>query len=407
MILLRNNNKLRQSILLLFNCCLVFSIPFETIYSNVALIISTLGLFLFSDKNHLILLLRNKAYLFLVSNCLVFLLGLIYIDMSFFVVYEARIGKTILLLLLPVLIFTLTELKNEEVENNILLSLVYSVLFGLFLIFILAIIRNPNNQFIFNYGDLTKYIGGIHPAYFSLFCAMAFFIVLEKFINHIELKVKILCFLILMILFGAILIINARTPIVAFFVCLLIYFILKIKSLKLVLMIFIGLSSVIITLYLTFSQSQINLFKERLFNNLYFSFLLRTEIWNCSWSVFKNFGSPWFGVGSGNVQPLLNECYKQNFLTRPYFLNYNVHNEHFLVLVRNGLVGFFFWINMFVYGLYISVKRKNVLGILFLLLFFISCMTEVYLQRIWGVLFFGIFYSYFIVNGEFRYKESR
>ncbi|MGI9547445.1 MAG: O-antigen ligase family protein, partial [Flavobacteriaceae bacterium] len=130
------------------------------------------------------------------------------------------------------------------------------------------------------------------------------------------------------------------------------------------------------------------LIKERLIGSFYNSLNIRLETWSCSWEVFSS-GSWWMGVGSGNEQLLLNECYYEHFLTRHFYSAYNTHSDMLLILMRNGLIGLGLWLVFLFYFLKRCFKNRFVLGIVFILLFVFSGLTEAYLSRIWGSLYFG------------------
>lgn len=79
---------------------------------------------------------------------------------------------------------------------------------------------------------------------------------------------------------------------------------------------------------------------------------------------------------------------------------YNFHNEFLQHFATHGIFGFLLLLWLFLGPLTLSKFRKNPLVGVFLLLTFLSFLTESMLERQAGVLFFGFFYSLLIVNGE-------
>jgi O-antigen ligase len=123
---------------------------------------------------------------------------------------------------------------------------------------------------------------------------------------------------------------------------------------------------------------------------------LRELKWSCAVELIKkNF---WTGVGTGDVQDELDECYKlHNYVPLLYWKDtrYNAHNQYLETFVELGIAGILILICCFGFALIVSMLRKNFLYFILILLFAISCLTESFLERQHGIVFYALFNSLF------------
>lgn len=130
----------------------------------------------------------------------------------------------------------------------------------------------------------------------------------------------------------------------------------------------------------------------------------RVFIWRYGTEVIQeNF---WLGTGTGAADDALNkklETCEAEFWNghRTYTLsekNYNYHNAFLQHFATHGVIGFLLFALMFI-GPFIYFRgRLEPLAASFLVLTFISFLTESMLERQAGVLFFSFFYSLFFVT---------
>ncbi len=396
------NSKTGKRLSIILCAVLVFTIPYENKFSNVALILLGAHFIFLVPTSQLKPLLKNYGFGALLLFVSLFLIGLVWIEPGLLSTYYERIGKALLLLIVPILLYPL--LKNLDISSFKLLLIIFgiAIIFGLSLNYLVAFFLNPDSETPVLYNQFTNGMGGIHPAYLSLFCAFSIFNFLEFFWTVAGWKYKSLTVLAIVYMFVSMLTISARMPLVAFFLGICIYSFWKLKNTgsvkggRVIMLLFL-LSALLA--YLLVDQGQINLVVDRFFKNVKYSMSTRLETWQCALDVYLNQSNWFFGLGSGNVQPNLNECYKHNFLTKQYFSQYNAHNEYLSILVRNGISGLASWIMVLIYGFYKSIRKNNVIGFMFLFLFAFGILTEVYLNRIIGVLFFAVFYTILIIVG--------
>jgi O-antigen ligase len=102
-----------------------------------------------------------------------------------------------------------------------------------------------------------------------------------------------------------------------------------------------------------------------------------------------------WGAGTGDSK-LLNEYYLTHNLTQFAEGSYNAHNQFIQIFFINGILGLLAVLILIIRPLYLSVKRQNALGILVFFPFLIYSMTEVFLGRYQGVVFFALLHQCFI-----------
>lgn len=121
----------------------------------------------------------------------------------------------------------------------------------------------------------------------------------------------------------------------------------------------------------------------------------RYGIYYCSMEVIK---SNWlFGLGLGNVQNKLDQCYQgfdyenfDDFGVRKY----NSHNQYLNAWLTYGILG----LGVFLYFLYYSFSKTTILHKSFLVLSLLALLTENLFEREIGVMLFTFFNTLFFVS---------
>jgi len=114
---------------------------------------------------------------------------------------------------------------------------------------------------------------------------------------------------------------------------------------------------------------------------------VRNENWG---SVIKVISSNVFlGVGAGGGLELLQK--ERQILSEPYINKHNAHNDYLEIMLRYGLVGFGLYMLLIIILIKKAFMIKNYFFIWFLVVFLISGLTESYLQRQIGLVFFVFF----------------
>ncbi len=102
------------------------------------------------------------------------------------------------------------------------------------------------------------------------------------------------------------------------------------------------------------------------------------------------------GVGTGDYTNVLNDYYISHNLSQFSLSNYNAHNQFIQTLLSNGILGLVALLIMMIRPLVLSIRYQNPLGILVFFSFFIYGLTEVFLGRYQGVVFFALMHQSFI-----------
>jgi O-antigen ligase len=103
-----------------------------------------------------------------------------------------------------------------------------------------------------------------------------------------------------------------------------------------------------------------------------------------------------FGVGTGDYQAHLNDYYRTHGMQAFAETNFNAHNQFIGTYVAHGLVGLFVLLLMLIRPLVLAVQSGNALGSLIFFPFLIYGMTEVFLGRYQGVVFFALMSQCFV-----------
>lgn len=104
------------------------------------------------------------------------------------------------------------------------------------------------------------------------------------------------------------------------------------------------------------------------------------------------------GVGTGDYTSVLNDYYRSHNLSQFSVSNYNAHNQFIQTLLSNGILGLVALLIMLIRPLVLSIRYQNPLGILVFFSFFIYGLTEVFLGRYQGVVFFALMHQTFIAH---------
>ncbi|CAN5279299.1 hypothetical protein BH09BAC3_BH09BAC3_21920 [soil metagenome] len=128
----------------------------------------------------------------------------------------------------------------------------------------------------------------------------------------------------------------------------------------------------------------------------------RLVLWESALKATPNF---MFGAGTGDYKMVLNSYYESHDLRQYAESNSNAHNQFIEVFLSNGLLGVISLLLLMSRPLYRSVRDSNILGVLIFFPFLIYGMTEVFLGRYQGVVFFALMHQTFLVH-YLSYKPS-
>lgn len=122
---------------------------------------------------------------------------------------------------------------------------------------------------------------------------------------------------------------------------------------------------------------------------------------NASQIIKRNF---WAGVGTGDVEDEFKEQYENSGSQLDMKWRLRAHNQYVTFFLTFGIIGFLWILFAFFYPVYYERKNIDILGVLFLLIAFLSMLNEDTLETHTGISFFTFFYSLFILG--YRKKDD-
>ena len=317
--------------------------------------------------------------------------------------YLGNIITKITLFIFPILIL-IGYPSNKINLSGILKFFIYgSVTSTLFCILIATV-----SYFILNDVNAIKYTSISlfhHPGYFTMYLN---FVIGLIYLNNLK-PIKDLklpensSFIIISFLSFFILIASSRTGwitniLVHLFFIAFIFYSKKIskKALIYFMVLMIPFSTIIYTnetIQNRFNEIITNTFEKSENKNVRSSTLVRKKTWSTSLKLIEE---KWItGYGTGSSKKVLQEQYKKDGYDYMYKKNYNSHNQYLQVLLDHGIFGFLI-LAFFTFGmLYASLKQKDFIYALFLVIMILNFMTESVLETQSGVIFFAFFNTVF------------
>ena len=276
--------------------------------------------------------------------------------------------------------------------------------------------------------EFSNFIG-IHAPALNMYVSFISIVLLYNFLNEYLLNAfskKSVCFVVLFLLsFLFLLIINTRIALLTFAINLVVLFFVFQMKLKLKIIIF-SCSIFILTLFSILfvnkfpyiiekysTQITGNLDKigklDEIENpeiNVYSSLVTRLTIWKSSYELGKR--EVLFGHGSSDAKKELIKYYgetNQKFLKKFELITHNQILNYFL---KFGIIGVIGCLTYLLYPLYIYYESKNAIALFFFINFFISNITDDYLNKFDGLAYSALWYSiltYYVINKK-NYEEN-
>ncbi|CAN5137581.1 hypothetical protein BH23BAC1_BH23BAC1_00790 [soil metagenome] len=384
-----------EDLYLIFLFFIVFTLPFSILLNSYLI-----GCFIIlwiakGEFDYEINKLKKNPLFFLFIS--IFLIRLV----AFFFISNTEEGlfqleKQLSLLLFPIIIGS-TKRIPEKTINKLLIAFAAATLLATLICIFYAIIKFNGSFEVFYLNELTRPLQ-FHYIYFALYVAFAILIIGYLLVNFsLKLKVNfILIALILYLLFFLVLL-SAKMVITAFFVAAIIYILLiiiKKGALKYV-AVLVGFTILFGLLLYTLPATRQRIESIFISNPAYNPLSLRLIHWRCVWEIVTEKPTYLiFGVGAGNDQILLNECFdKEKYWGHQY--SYNAHSQYFQTLLNSGMVGLILLLLIFLFPMYLAFRRQSYFYLTFLILFALSCLTESMLTVQKGVVFYALFNSLF------------
>ena len=372
----------------------VFSIPLPQSVSIKLLILALLFSFTISNSltNFRKLLARTWDILFYL---LLLCIGLIYsedLDTGF-----KEIETSLSLIALPFVLLKIPNLSKEQL-HKIFFTFAAGLLVACLIYLAHASVlyfRSEDSTAFFS-GKLTEVIINSHPTYLAYYLILVITFGINLMYYEESGISPFVIILILLFLFLMLMLTAGRT---AFISVLLIFsfFVLKfitetdksgIRKLTFGVVIFLLIGLFVANLADTSKASGEN-----------GDYWERLVLWE---SAIKATPDIIWGVGTGDYKKVLNDYYLSHNLSKFADESYNSHNQFIQILFSNGSIGVLSLLLLMGRPLYLSVRNQNVLGMLSFCSFFIYGMTEVFLGRYQGVVFFALLHQTFITYYQYH-----
>jgi hypothetical protein len=399
-------NQIREYLLFLFPYFLIFSMLLSNVVVALFAIVTIAKWLLHKGNSFDVKRVCFAGSLFLVSA-----IGIVYsanpkIGLS---LLETRIS----LLLFPV-ILSLEPIK-QKVRRIFLRHYLSSIAVSFVVATVIAIYRNiqgpiPDiwfNQWYYHYSDLTSPIK-IDPLYLALFVSFAVVVLLldqfqpsdSKLIKN---KTLIIGLLVLFSLFLVMIGVRSILIILIFLIGMIIA-----QNRKRIGKKFLVVSFALIVIIVGLSVLS-PVTRER-FEGLYkskFEFskftVDRFIIWSTAGEyILENPSEFIVGKGTGSSEKLMDELYTKKHIDWNFEKKTNTHNQYIEFLLDSGFIGLLVLISFLALSIIEFSKSGNSLGLFFIILITTAMISENYLNRQKGVMFFSVFYSlfYFVKRDE-------
>lgn len=116
-------------------------------------------------------------------------------------------------------------------------------------------------------------------------------------------------------------------------------------------------------------------------------------------------GAPVIGHGTGSEIALL----QQSFFEKKYYNSYlhrlNAHNQYLSFLVKSGVAGLLVYLAVLIFGLRLSLLKKDLPFFSFMLLIALVSVSENVLDVNKGIMFYGFFLSFFVYSAMGKKQE--
>lgn len=245
----------------------------------------------------------------------------------------------------------------------------------------------------------------LHATYFSMYVLLSICIFIFLFYSMPANKNRKYIFYSLILLAGLLQLASRATIIAAFLLIVFVIpvFLLHGKKRTIFLIISLSLSALILFTILNIGSLR-KRYVSDLENDLSEKFRdpgdlteSRMARWKVEWQLIEK--APLLGYGTGSEKFVLNEKYFENKFYRSFLLSLNSHNQFLSFWLTTGLAGLLIYLYVFYFALRVSIKRKDFLLLSLITLLFIVSFSENILDVSKGLLFYGFFLSFLLLNG--------
>lgn len=377
MILMGRLGKMTKDFRWLATLLFVFSIPVSQ-YISTRLLILLLVLLLWRSKITRVFFRSWDIVLYLI----VLGVGMLYTE-------DTELGlrelETSLSLLVVPLVFGAIPEFDEEKINEVILSFTAGLFFTSQGILFYAIktfsATGSTDAFLFN--ELTEVVD-FQPTYFAYFLVFSITGLLYM-LNYGKSPIKpFILSLIILFLFAVLMLTGGKTTFISILLVFS-FFILKYLLERNTIGQRVTLVLVALMMLVMFATSTRSGSTTRLDDSWD-----RYDLWVSAVAANTN---PLLGVGTGDYRTIMNDHLVRN--NKPHFAaeSLNAHNQFIQRYLSNGLLGFLACVILLGRPLYLSFRQDQTMAILIFFPFVLYGMTEVFLGRYQGVVFFALMHQ--------------
>ncbi|MEI6048927.1 MAG: O-antigen ligase family protein [Bacteroidota bacterium] len=239
-----------------------------------------------------------------------------------------------------------------------------------------------------------------HPSYLSMYILLSAYIAFESFFDGLASKnVRVFWLVVAIILLVSIYFLSSRAAILTTVITVPFYVFRKSKIIgenK-----YLGISvliGILILLPILLTNPRVNIYLKWSSGKELSDMTLkegRITIWNTVNNIMKQ--NIIFGVGTGDIQNELNKEYIKTGNSKLAKGNYNAHNQYIEVMLENGLIGLTIFLSLLGMMVFIAIKERNLIYIMFFLIILFSFLFETMLNRLGGNTFFALF-SFLLIH---------
>jgi len=335
---------------------------------------------------------RNKSILIFIAIYVLYLIGLSYSTNFKYGVED--VWLKIPFLLLPFIYLSVEQKKDSNFFQHILMVFIAGNFIGTLISYTHSAILFASSHDVFDfYYSTLAYL--LHPSYFAMHLNFCIIALLWLLITKNALVVKYRWAAIFLIFYFSVFIVFLNSKLGLLFLGLIylysIYYFIKRKKYILSISLILGvvISVAFIIHYFAGITNRIVSAGETVSNysNLDKSStdgtVERIMIWKVSLKIIAD--NMITGVGTGDVKDVLLENYQKYGIKGAYEKRLNAHNQFLQTFIALGLPGILLFLFMFVYPVYYSIRKKNLLYVFFILLVMINLLVESMFETQTGV----------------------
>lgn len=374
-------------------------LPFDQFYSHIVFASFALHTLIHLKKDDLKALLNPKVWL-LPSVFFITLISCIYSSYPI----ATDITRQLAILLFPVF-FSLNTLNINKYRNNLLfifsmvctatIAYLYAHAFITIHYFGLPFITIFSNSFI---SHNFSFPVGMHATFLSLQITIALFFLLSQLINRRQ--PVFICLILIGLLFAGIVQLGSKAVLIVVLLSVNVavpYFLITTKHRLKYILITAMLSATVI-----FGAINMSAFRARYVTDLKNDLSAtkpdeavepRLVRWEAAIDLIKK--SPVIGYGAGSELSILQDKYYSKKLYSAFLNKLNAHNQYLTFLLVTGIIGLLVYTLTLVYGFGISLRQRDIMLFVFILLIATVSLSESLLNAEKGIWFYALFFSFF------------